>query len=438
MNYTSTRNLNVNKQFSEVTLSGMPKDGGLFVPNSIPKVDSQTMENWSSLDYVNLATEIISLFATDIEKSVIQNACKNAYSAFTPAVVPIHKLDDKISILELYHGPTMSFKDVALQFLGQIFEYFFEKNPTKRLILTATSGDTGSAAIHAFKNSKYANICVLHPFGKISNFQRIQMTSVIQNNVKNIAVHGVFDDCQNFVKQAFASQEIADKFNLMTVNSINWGRVIAQIVYYFYSYFKNNSKPMHFSVPTGNSGNVLSGFIAKQMGIDAKFTIAVNENDTLYRFYKTGKYEPKQAIFTTSNAIDIINPSNFERIIWFLSDDKTIIKQYMESLKNNGYYIASDNLMAKFRENFTVASVNMQDSQKTQEFVKEKYGKEIDPHTAVAMFPMLENAIDNSMVLSTAHPIKFDENAKLPSNDEKYFEIDAKFENLISEIKSMY
>ncbi|RPG96741.1 MAG: threonine synthase, partial [Candidatus Pelagibacter sp. TMED165] len=279
MNYLSTRNKSLNLNFGNIFLRGLAPDGGLFLPKEIYKFSEQELTELSKLNYIDLGTEIISKFCTPIlDKKKIKLILNKAYSSFnTKEVVEIKKIDN-INLLELYHGPTLAFKDIALQVIGLMYEEL-DLNKKKINIVVATSGDTGSAAIAALKEKKNINLFVLHPHEKISAIQRKIMTTCESSNIYNIAVKGNFDDCQSIVKKMFNDEQFREKINMSGVNSINWARIVCQIVYYFYAYFKFSTK-VNFSVPTGNFGDVYAGYIAKKMGLPIdKLIVATNEND---------------------------------------------------------------------------------------------------------------------------------------------------------------
>lgn len=400
MKYISTRSNTEQKTFSEVIIAGTAPDGGLYVPQELPKLNPEIFNK--KLSYTELATEIISLFASDIDKKDIAECCKKAYAEFKEGVAPLKKLDDELYLLQLFQGPTISFKDYALQFLGQIVDLILSKKQIKKQIILATSGDTGPAAIYGFSKCKWVSIKVYYPKNGVSKFQEEQMLSIKQDNIEVIPMDCSFDECQKLVKKEFENSN----GNVMTVNSINIARIISQIVYYFYSYINLGCKPVEFYVPTGNFGNVFAGFFASKLGIKAKFSICVNENDTLYRFYHSGVYEPRDVVPTTSNAIDISNPSNFERVLWYLSDDKSDVKKYMESLRKEGCYKISWKLLSKFKEIFTVYRIDQKDGAKMQELAQEKYDVKICPHTALALTPALKKD-GLKIVLATASYLKF-------------------------------
>jgi threonine synthase len=401
MKYISTRSNLELKSFSEVVISGTAKDGGLYVPKTLPIIDQNILKK--DLGYTELATEIISLFANDIDKKDIERCCKIAYADFKNDVAPLRKLEENLYLLELFQGPTISFKDYAMQFLGRVIDLVLSEKKIKKQIILATSGDTGPAAIFAFSKCKWVTVKVYYPKAGVSMFQEDQMLSIKQDNIEVVGMDCTFDECQKIVKKEF---ENSGSDNLMTVNSINIARIISQIVYYFYSYINLECRPVEFFVPTGNFGNVFAGFFASKLGIDAKFSICVNENDTLYRFYNSGVFEPRDVVATASNAIDISNPSNFERILWYLSDDKSDVSKYMESLKKEGRYKISWSLLNKFKEIFTVYRIDRDEVVKTQKFCEEKYGVKICPHTALA----LKSALSKDglrVVLATASYLKF-------------------------------
>jgi threonine synthase len=398
MKYISTRGKSNPKDFSDIIISGTAEDGGLYLPESIPHFIPQ------NLSYIDLATEITSLFATDIDKSVVRKCYANAYSIFKNGIVPIEKMSDDLYMAKLFQGPTLSFKDYALRFLGNIVDHVLRERNLKKWIITATSGDTGPAAIYGFKDCKRVSLRVYFPNKNISKIQREQMTSIRQDNIEAIGLDCSFDECQKLVKEAFANDKTGE---LMTVNSINIGRVVAQIIYYVYIYLQLGKKPLNFFVPTGNFGNICAGYMARQLlgGNNIKLSMCVNENDTLYRFYNSGIYEPKEVVSTPANAIDIAHPSNFERILYYLSEDKSDVNRYIEEYKQNKKYKVTDEFLKKFRENFDVHRVLTNDIIKTQR----EHNNTICPHTAVALHSALGNAESGviNVVLATADPIKF-------------------------------
>jgi len=325
MKYISTRSKEKEYSFGEVFLKGLADDGGLYVPKSIKKYNSAELSKLKKLNYNELSTEIISQFSADfISREELSSLINKSYSTFREKEVVKLSNFREIKLLELFHGPTLAFKDVAMQFIGNLYEYYLRKNDKKINIVVATSGDTGAAAIDAIKGKSNLNIFVLHPNNKISSVQRKIMTTVEEKNVFNIAIDGNFDDCQNIVKQMFSDLEFSKSINMSGVNSINWARIIAQAVYYFYSYFKLGKETISFSVPTGNFGDVFAGYLAKKMGLPIdKLIVATNENDILHRAISKGDYVSKEVKETLSPSMDIQLASNFERLIYYVNNSNS-------------------------------------------------------------------------------------------------------------------
>ena len=415
MNYISTRNKSLNFDFSSIFLRGLAPDGGLFLPNKIKKFSENELKELSQLNYIDLGVEIISGFCTPVlNKNKIKLILNKAYSSFdTKNIVEIKKIDN-INLLELYHGPTLAFKDIAMQVIGLMYEAL-NLNKKKINIIVATSGDTGSAAIAALKEKKNINLFVLHPHEKISNIQRKIMTTCVSNNIYNIAVKGNFDDCQKIVKQMFNDEKFREKINMSGVNSINWARIICQIVYYFYAYFKISSK-VNFSVPTGNFGDVYAGYIAKKMGLPIdKLIVATNENDILCRVINSGEYKPSEVKPSLSPSMDIQVASNFERLLFDVlnSDDQKVSKS-MKDLNDNGFFKLENDELKKIRENFFAEKINDSDTLRIIKDFFINYGFILDPHTATAVgasYKVKNNS--KTIVLGTAHPYKFLETIKL-------------------------
>jgi len=415
MNYISTRNKSLNFDFSSIFLRGLAPDGGLFLPNKIKKFSEKELKELSKLNYIDLGVEIISEFCIPVlNKNKIKLILEKAYSSFnTKNIVEIKKIDN-INLLELYHGPTLAFKDIAMQVIGLMYEAL-NLNEKKINIIVATSGDTGSAAIAALKEKKNINLFVLHPHKKISNIQRKIMTTCVSNNIYNIAVKGNFDDCQKIVKQMFNDEQFREKINMSGVNSINWARIICQIVYYFYAYFQMSSK-VNFSVPTGNFGDVYAGYIAKKMGLPIdKLMVATNENDILSRVINSGEYRPSEVKPSLSPSMDIQVASNFERLLFDVlkSDDQKVAKS-MKNLSDYGFFKLEKDELKKIRENFSAEKVSDADTLRIIKDFFINYGFILDPHTATALGASYK--IKNSsktIVLGTAHPYKFLETIKL-------------------------
>ncbi len=410
MRYVSTRDNSKEYSFEEVFIKGLADDGGLYVPTSLKKFTSEELSELKSLNYNDLSTEIINQFSSDfISKDELSSLIKKSYSTFREKdVVKISKVGD-LKLLELFHGPTLAFKDVAMQFIGNLYEYYLSKNDKKINIIVATSGDTGAAAIDAIRGKSNLNIFVLHPNNRISPVQRKLMTTVEDKNVFNIAIDGNFDDCQNIVKQMFSDLNFSKSINMSGVNSINWARIIAQTVYYFYTYFKlSEDKPISFSVPTGNFGDVFAGYLAKQMGLPIdKLIVATNENDILHRAISNGDYVSKKVKETLSPSMDIQLASNFERLIYYVnSSNSEITSDIMKKIKQNEYQIEKSNLDI-IQKDFVSESC---DEDETLEIIKENFEKNsviLDPHTAVGVGAANKLNLNDCVVLSTAHPCKF-------------------------------
>ena len=415
MNYISTRNKSLNFDFSSIFLRGLAPDGGLFLPNEIKKFSEKELKELSKLNYIDLGVEILSEFCIPVlNKNKIKLILDKAYSSFdTKNIVEIKKIDN-INLLELYHGPTLAFKDIAMQVIGLMYEAL-NLNKKKINIIVATSGDTGSAAIAALREKKNINLFVLHPHKKISNIQRKIMTTCDSNNIYNIAVKGNFDDCQKIVKQMFSDEKFRDKINMSGVNSINWARIICQIVYYFYAYFQVSSK-VNFSVPTGNFGDVYAGYIAKKMGLPIdKLIVATNENDILCRVINSGEYKPSEVKPSLSPSMDIQVASNFERLLFdVLNSDHQKVSKLMKDLNDNGFFKLEKDELKKIKENFSAEKINDADTLRIIKDFFINYGFILDPHTATAVgasYKVKNNS--KTIVLGTAHPYKFLETIKL-------------------------
>ena len=309
--YISTRGKAPKLGFVDVTMAGLATDGGLYVPETLPKLTIDDIEDISKLYYKKVAKKIIPLFIGDeIPQETLFKIIDKSYSKFEVLdVIDMVQLEENFHVIELFHGETLAFKDIALQFLGNVFEEIIKQSKEKVTIVGATSGDTGSAAINAFKGKEGVNIFILHPNGRVSDIQRKQMTTVTDDNVFNIALEGSFDDCQNIVKELFAIEEFRTKANLSAVNSINWARILAQTIYYIYisskCYMETYRKPV-FTVPTGNFGNIYAGYIAKKMGAPIeKLVVATNRNDILHRFFSTGEMKLEKSKSSLSSSMDI-------------------------------------------------------------------------------------------------------------------------------------
>ena len=422
MNYISTRNSSNSLNFKDVFIKGLADDGGLYLPKSLHKYSQKDLDNFEGLQYTDLAKKIIYPFIGDfVNENDLSHIIDKSYSVFRKKnVVELNKVGDR-SVLELFHGPTLAFKDVAMQLLGNFYEYYLNNNNEKINIIVATSGDTGAAAIDAIKGKKNINIFVLHPHDRVSPVQRKLMTTGNEKNVFNIAINGNFDDCQNLVKALFADKHFSSSINMSGVNSINWARIIAQSVYYFYCFFliKDRSQPINFSVPTGNFGDVYAGYLAKKMGLPInKLVVATNQNDILHRAISKGEYNVEKVSETISPSMDIQLASNFERLLYDINNyDDIETAAIMKDIKEKGKYNISKEKLKKINVDFLSARMSEEEVLKTIRNVYEKYKNILDPHTAIGF-----NAFDkvkltgNNIVLATAHPCKFPDAIKKSIN----------------------
>ena len=452
MKYISTRNNKKTFEFKDVFIKGLADDGGLFIPESLRKYSETEISSFTNLEYNDLAKKIISTFIGDfMSKNDLSNIIDKSYSVFRKKnVVNLIKVGDR-SVLELFHGPTLAFKDVAMQLLGNFYEYYLNNENQKINIVVATSGDTGAAAIDAIKGKKNVNIFVLHPHNRVSSVQRKLMTTGKDQNVFNIAINGNFDDCQNLVKSMFADKNFSNEIKMSGVNSINWARIIAQSVYYFYSYFliEDKDRPINFSVPTGNFGDVYAGYLAKKMGLPInKLIVATNQNDILHRAISKGSYEVEKVAETISPSMDIQIASNFERLIYDLNNgDDFLTSKAMNDIKEKGKYIIDQEKLDKINTNFLSSKMSEDEILKTIELVYKKFDVVLDPHSAIGYGAFDKvNITGNNIVLATAHPCKFPDaiknainlNAELPKeliyilNEKENYKI---IENNIDEVK---
>ncbi len=423
MKYRSTRGAMASLSFSDILLEGLAPDGGLALPEYVPEVAPETLESWRSLGYADLATEILSLFIDDIPKADLSRLTQAAYSADVfpgPEMVPLKPLKKGMSLLGLSEGPTLAFKDMAMQFLGQVFEYVLQKRQATLNILGATSGDTGSAAEYALRGKRGVSVFMLSPHGRMSEFQRAQMYSLADANIHNIALKGVFDECQDIVKELAGDLQFKSQYHLGAVNSINWARIAAQVVYYFWGWLRATSAPgqqVSFAVPSGNFGNILAGHIARQMGLPVRrLVLATNENNVLEEFFRTGIYRPRsadQTHATSSPSMDISRASNFERFVFDLLDqDPAKLRECWDQLTRDGKFDLS-HLLPQFesRYGFVSGVSSHQDRVATIKSIYEDSGLLIDPHTADGVkvaASFIEDGIP-MLVLETALPAKFSE-----------------------------
>jgi len=451
MEYISTRNTQKIFSFKDVFLKGLAPDGGLFVPKKIPLYTSQELEKLRNLSYNALATKIILKFCSDEFNEIeIKDLVKNSYKNFRVNDVVVIKKLGKVNLLELFHGPTLAFKDIAMQVIGNMYEKILKKNNLKINVVVATSGDTGAAAINAIRDRKNMKIFVLHPDNKISEVQRKFMTTVNSDNVFNIALASNFDECQKFVKSMFADKDFSKSINMSGVNSINWSRIVVQIVYYFFSYFKvaNKDEKINFSVPTGNFGDIYAGYIAKKMGLPiSKLIIATNNNDILKRAINSGIYKPLKVEHTVSPSMDIQVASNFERLVFdacSCNSNKTL--KLMNDLNERGEFKLKKDELKKIKESFCSESLSEKETKLVINKIYKNQGMLIDPHTAVAIGAANKISLEgNTVILATAHPSKFPEvvmketsiKPELPENLKNILVEKEKYEKLSKDLKKI-
>jgi threonine synthase len=415
MKYISTRGIAPALRFEEVLLTGLAPDGGLYVPETLPKFSAEEIASWQSLSYTDLAFKIIQPFVDgDIADADLKAIIDDTYTDFRhPAIAPLVQIGQNDWVMELFQGPTLAFKDFALQMLGRLLDHVLAKRQQKVVIMGATSGDTGSAAIQGCKRCANIDIFILHPYQRVSEVQRRQMTTVLEPNIHNIALEGNFDDCQSLVKQSFADQSfLPEGRQLVAVNSINWARIMAQIVYYFYGALALGAphRKVSFSVPTGNFGDIYAGYLAKQMGLPIdRLIIATNQNDILHRFISENRYEKTALKQSLSPSMDIVISSNFERMLFDCFDrDGAAIRDLMDRFNRESVTVP-ESVFAKARTHFDSYAV---DDKVTVQTIREVWDQTeylLDPHTAVGV--KAARAIGKFDVpvitLATAHPAKF-------------------------------
>lgn len=430
MRYISTRGGLEPSCFESILLGGLAPDGGLIVPESYPKCSKDCIESWRNLSYVELAFEILRLYATDWPESSLRALIDKSYTlmAFgSREITPLKQLDEQLHLLRLSNGPTLAFKDIAMQLLGNLFEYVLLKRGEHLNILGATSGDTGSAAEYAMRGKRGLRVFMLSPDGKMSAFQSAQMFSLLDQNIFNIAIDGVFDDAQDLVKAVSSDLAFKGRYAIGTVNSINWARVLAQVVYYFKGYFAATHAvadeapvpEVSFSVPSGNFGNILAGHIARQMGLPVRrLVLATNENDVLDEFFRTGLYRPRlsaETRQTSSPSMDISKASNFERFIFdLIGRDPEQTRSLWRQIDQQGYFDLSDDPRWQSQaESFALFSGSSRHALRLQTIreVHRQYGEVIDPHTADGV-AVARSFVDDGVpmiCLETAQPAKFAE-----------------------------
>eukprot|EP00127_Corallochytrium_limacisporum_P001685 Clim_evm22s77 gene=Clim_evmTU22s77 len=451
MRYCSTRGGSAGRTFEEVVLEGLCDDGGLYVPESIPSVSYEELTAWRGLCFQDLAVKIWRKYISEeeIPTADLAHLAQKSYSTFrSKLVTPVKHVsglkrkgnhrrpaDDQI-VLELFHGPTFAFKDVALQFLGSLFEYLLKRHPGRHMtIVGATSGDTGSAAIYGVRGKENIDVYMLHPSGRVAPIQERQMTTVLDDNIHNIGIDGIFDDCQNIVKELFGDLDFKRSQNLGAVNSINWARILAQIVYYFHAYNQmcdsgdvQFGNPVVFTVPTGNFGDVLAGYYAKQMGLPiSRLIVATNHNDILHRMFSAGDYSIKKVVPSLAPAMDISISSNFERYLYMLCDhDSAQLKELMDIFKATGRLTVTPQQLQRAQSEFDSFNANTNEIVKTIRRYYREAGYLLCPHSAIGVYATekyqerrdgTSNGTTNGgshggqpiCTLLTAHPGKFQE-----------------------------
>lgn len=422
MKYISTRGDQTPRGFSEILLEGLAPDGGLYLPTHYPKVDAATLARWRGLSYADLAFEILSLYVDDIPAADLQRLVSQTYTEQvfgTREIVPLKKLEDGLYLEALSNGPTLAFKDMAMQLLGALFEYELGRRGQTLNILGATSGDTGSAAEYAMRGKKGVNVFMLSPYGRMSPFQQAQMFSLQDANIHNIAIEGVFDDCQDIVKAVSNDLEFKRRWKIGTVNSINWARLLAQVVYYFAGWFqatKGNDERVSFSVPSGNFGNICAGHVARMMGLPIhRLVLATNENNVLDEFFRTGTYRVRggaETYETSSPSMDISKASNFERFVFdLLGRDTARTKAlFADEIAKRGSFTLTPAEFARVAEyGFVSGSSSHADRVATIRDTAQRCGTVIDTHTAdgVKVAREYRDAGVPMIVLETALPAKF-------------------------------
>ena len=394
-------------------MMGLADDGGLLVPNELPFVECY-LDKWRTLSFTELSLEIMLLFTSGrIPREEFMNMVKQSYASFRhPEITPVKSVG-KLHILELFHGPTFAFKDVALQFLGNLFAFFLSKRNHPLRILGATSGDTGSAAIHGMRGKQGVDVFMLYPKGRVSAIQERQMTTVLDSNIHNIAVEGSFDDAQGIVKAIFNDRKFKQTFHLGSVNSINWARILAQIVYYFYAWFRVTNdirERVSFVVPTGNFGSVLAGYYAKLMGLPIdKLIVGTNENDILHRFFSRGEYHSTEVKETLSPSMDIQISSNFERYLYDLTGNSSKqLRLWMDEFEQSGELTVESNLQKKAQQDFASARVDDEEILSIIRKFHQDHKYLLDPHSAVGVCTTEKIKIRTPVIcLACAHPAKF-------------------------------
>ncbi len=414
MRYVSTRGEAPTLPFDEVLLTGLARDGGLYVPETFPRFAKAELEGLKGLPYADLAVRVMAPFLGDaLAKADLASLVHEAYAGFDdPDVAPLRQMGPDAWLLELFHGPTLAFKDYALQVVGRLFDHVLTARKSRITVIGATSGDTGSAAIEACRDRDAIDIFILHPKGRVSEVQRRQMTTVTASNVHNLAIEGTFDDCQDLVKGMFNDAAYRDALKLSSVNSINWARILVQTVYYFHAVLALGApeKGITFAVPTGNFGNVYAGYVAKQMGLPiSRLIIGTNRNDILYRFFTTGEMTLRAVEPSLSPAMDIQISSNFERYLFDLyGRDGARLAKAMANFRRDGHLEVEKPLLEQALETFLPHRLDDEATLQTIAAVYRENGFLVDPHTAVALAAARHAEADGPVVtLASAHPAKF-------------------------------
>ncbi len=450
MKYISTRGDAPKLNFEEVLLTGLASDGGLYVPESLPRFSADDLAAMAGLNYAELAERVITPFVDDcIPAADLRSILQATYAEFRhDAVAPMVQIGHNQWVLELFHGPTLAFKDFALQLLGRLLDYVLERRHQKVVIMGATSGDTGSAAIEGCRHCRNIDIFILHPNGRVSDVQRRQMTTVQGENIHNLAVEGNFDDCQAMVKACFNDRGfLPEDRSLVAVNSINWARIMAQIVYYFYAALAlgGPGRPVSFSVPTGNFGDIFAGYLAARMGLPVEqLIIATNSNDVLHRVMTTSSYHRQPIEHTLSPSMDITVSSNFERLLFDLYDrDGDAISDLMQRF-DSGDIAFTDDAVNRARQLFSSQSVNDEETCAQIAASWERCEYLLDPHSAIGVKAALDSGLSGPVItLATAHPAKFPDAIRragltqavaLPHHLEGLFDRPERFEVLPNEL----
>ncbi|GGJ90949.1 threonine synthase [Pseudomonas matsuisoli] len=416
MRYISTRGQAPALNFEDVLLTGLASDGGLYVPENLPRFTQEEIASWAGLPYHELAFRVMRPFVEgSIADADFKQILADTYGVFAHAsIAPLRQLKGNEWVMELFHGPTLAFKDFALQLLGRLLDHLLAKRGERVVIMGATSGDTGSAAIEGCKSCDNVDIFIMHPHKRVSEVQRRQMTTILGDNIHNIAIEGNFDDCQEMVKASFADQSFLKGTRLVAVNSINWARIMAQIVYYFHAALQlgGPARSVAFSVPTGNFGDIFAGYLARNMGLPvSQLIVATNRNDILHRFMSGNRYDKETLHPTLSPSMDIMVSSNFERLLFDLHGRNGMaIADLMDTFKSGGGFSVEEDRWIEARKLFDSLAVDDEQTCKTIADVFYETGEVLDPHTAIGVHAAREcrRSLATPMVtLGTAHPVKF-------------------------------